>query len=806
MFLNENEVREIIKRRLIVYEATRHTKVQELILFEQAGGGTLDTITTLISTISSLETPGTITKILPYVVDIASSLLLVSGSYAILTAPLGHFAVYIGAIALLSGGLYMARNYLQGKIEAINILSDPEVFFLPDRARNPVIDFANTLAGGISRGEIKMPELPANFNAEYGITPDTKDLGKYKKAIQTAQDDLEVQGNADNFLGIPITEFAVGTENAVSAFVNSEVDTNDVAGEFVKALYNGNNVEDDSPDKALNAIFSNPGITVYDLWKIDQAVGQIVHDRTEYDMDWDGEGYVSDHFDSTHADFVTESYNRRDVSNIIYLCTKFNRVLNYKKDDVIGMIRNKFGLEDAFKRKILPFQRDIHSKLGPYLMGKDIAVISEHSDVADDAYTRIGEGFFDALSPSILELVVNSIKGFAIKIWEAIKYGLKTSFNWAKEKINEAYIWWTAAFAGGFSAAFSGLTAVYEYLKNKIVEFFKWVSGNESGGGSGGGSGESNVSAGRSGSVTSGRSYSDVESMQKVMNNYLKKNNLSDSSTEEDGRWGSDTDRLWDVVVNHAFENHPVFSTDPDKDKYNDGHHKWGDMSSALQDDNGPSYTGYNNRPSGALALVLDMYNGNVEFGNGKALPESIGPGDVLDDSEKGPGGEGETETSAGVLDTAKGSGTPKSTKTGTGERGVKIRIETGKTGINTLEDIGFDPGTTNAVSLKIIEGIRKQNFSGTDNEGIIIRVSFNRRGKVRLVNFDTLIPDIRNPLKLFTGGVQRLSELTSFQPGMLNNIKGLLSAQGNTIDENEVNYKRKFYMTVTIPGGVKNV
>ena len=39
MFLDESEVREVIRRRLIVYEATRQTKVQELVLLEQSGVG-----------------------------------------------------------------------------------------------------------------------------------------------------------------------------------------------------------------------------------------------------------------------------------------------------------------------------------------------------------------------------------------------------------------------------------------------------------------------------------------------------------------------------------------------------------------------------------------------------------------------------------------------------------------------------------------------------------------------------------------------------------------------------------------------
>jgi hypothetical protein len=125
------------------------------------------------------------------------------------------------------------------------------------------------------------------------------------------------------------------------------------------------------------------------------------------------------------------------------------------------------------------------------------------------------------------------------------------------------------------------------------------------------------------------------------------------------------------------------------------------------------------------------------------------------------------------------------------GERGVRIRVETGKTGINTLEDMGFDPGTTRAVSLKVIEGIKKPNFSGTDNEGIVLKVNFNRSGKVRLITL---------------GGVQKLSELLAFKFGTLKSIKTLLAAQGGTIDKDEVNYKNFFNMTVTVPGGVKNV
>ena len=494
----------------------------------------------------------------------------------------------------------------------------------------------------------------------------------------------------------------------------------------------------------------------------------------------------------------------RHQSNIYYLCEKYDvSFSNFNTEGINDLVKNKFAIEDAFLKKLLPFKQNIHDKLGPYLMGRDISILSGYGTFGSD-FTAIGNEFFDELEPPLFDVIIAKIKAFASKTWEAIKYGLTTSYNWAAEKIDKAFSWWSGVFVGGIAALTGGLSGLFSYIGKKLSEFFDWLTGSDGGDIDGSDiddgttEGEDDIPATRGGDVTPGKRYNDVESMQKVMNRYLQKYNLTASPTEEDGRWGADTDRLWDVVVNHSFDNHPVFSQDPDQDRYNDGHHMWGEMASALQDDNGPNYVGYVARPSGALAMILDMYNGNVEFGNGKQLPGSVGPGTLLADSEKAPSGEGETETSAQKeVDPTLGSGTPKSTNTGIGERGVQIRVETGKTGVNTLEDMGFDPGTTRAVSLKIIEGIKKPNFSGTDNEGIILKVSFNRNGKVNG--------------QILLGKVQKLSELLAFKFGTLKSIKDLLAAQGDTIDKDEVNYKGrlgggKFFMTVTVPGGVKNV
>ncbi len=816
MFLNENEVREVIRKRLITYEITHPTKVQELILMEQSvtSGVSKAAWDKIKSELLPNTVPTELAKLVPWCTRIATILGAGTGAYYIVTAPFGGLWLKVGATALLGLGAYAIDQKIFPALTEWAQGLDVENYFLPTNA-NPSKNAFEEICRAIASKQIVMPKLPDDFATISGLAPDAS-KEEYDAAINASQS-LD-PANVNDFLSVPLDQFTLPAQTQGGGKLpqppiysaKSKQLCFQIAVEICQEMV----IKNSGAQGVFSKLSSyRDRLTLYDLHLIDHMVGFVILNKRGQvgDFKWRDEAggiFADEDFECSSADFKNQAFDVDTKSNIYYLCNVLdNGPLD--KTGVDALVGSTLNVGDMASKQIFRFNSGtpLHNALEPYAHN-DMARFNGHWEQGSD-YTFFGQKFFDQLKPTWTEYfkqIFTDVGEWFTAMGQTIWDGIKGVWNWTTDKLAEFGAWLADNVGPVLTAAGAGILAFVAACWQFIVDMFTWI-GEKLGvieEEEGTTEGEDEVPAERTGSGGGGsRKYTDVESMQKVMNQYIKKYNLNASPTDEDGRWGGDTDRLWDIVTNHAFQSHPVFSTDPDKDKYDDGHHKWPSMSSALRDENGPSYVGYTNRPAGALAIVLDMYNGNVDFGNGKALPGSIGPGTILDDSQKSPSGEGETDVGASKGDVTQGSGNPKSTSTGTGSRGVRIRVETGKTGINTLEDVGFDAGTTRAVSLKIIEAIRKINFSGTDNERIIMRVTFNRNGKVRRVNYDR---SILNPMNLFTGGVQKINEIMSFMPTMPSTIKRLLEAQGETIDLSEINYNRYFLMTITIPAGVKNI
>ena len=126
-----------------------------------------------------------------------------------------------------------------------------------------------------------------------------------------------------------------------------------------------------------------------------------------------------------------------------------------------------------------------------------------------------------------------------------------------------------------------------------------------------------------------------IRRYQGVMNSYAGSRGLSFPNIRVDGVEGPETRGMWSKFVQHAFENHPTFSTLSIASVVISGQvSSWVDISSSLVS----TYPGYTRTKCGLLAFSLDVYYGNTYFGTKQPGEVTVAP---IPGKERKSGGQG---------------------------------------------------------------------------------------------------------------------------------------------------------------------
>ena len=185
----------------------------------------------------------------------------------------------------------------------------------------------------------------------------------------------------------------------------------------------------------------------------------------------------------------------------------------------------------------------------------------------------------------------------------------------------------------------------------------------------------------------------------------------------EDGKWGPNTDSLWEKYLNHVFSNHNTFKTMAYAKTYQSGIYQWTQVSSDMIS----NFPGYTPDMRGCLAFVSDGYNGDTAYGSGE---KKISGGGGI------PGGNRRKVKNNDGDDLA--ADIPReNTGAGVGSGLVpETRITLAGPGKTTLESIGFPANTSSRLASTVATRVR-----GTITGGVInLTVVVNKDGRVKSV------------------------------------------------------------------------
>lgn len=800
--LTEEELRHIIKKRIMI-EELRYSTAQKYIILEQSGGLSSAMMSSLLSTLGML--PGfpsekTIASFLPWAAGAATTL-ITAGAAA-------------GAAALMPGGLLL-KAYVAGKVlfygysfwklfgedwvaDFTNLNLDAKQIFL-HTTKNFINEKMGSsgFAGKISSKDLIMPELPSDFAMINGLTTEST-MVDYQAAIEEAP---EADPTAvDNWLGIPLTKFSEDTSSGYSkirAFTNGQIGTNggtmSHAARIVKEALDGQDPE--TTIAKVGAVISNNNYSLRDIQRLDHFVGEMLKQKIDagnIDFDSNIPGYG--HFKCTEQAMKTAIAN--DSESVIYfMCKNFDTVAshvplmgNVSDDDINSLVRDNINIKQYAKDKIAALNIngvDFLAKILPYV-GGDTTRIASVIDTSLAGTTFIGYKFFEALELTLKEQF--------IKLWEEVKKWGKAVYDYFKPHVVAA----ATGIAGFFSSkVLPALDSAWQAIKSielsdPIGSFVTAVGGLwdaftglfKSDGDESETDGDEDVASSKKvKKKTSGRKVRPtVKKMQTMINRYIEKENMGVDPTEPDGVWGNDTNRVWQAVINKAFDEQGIFSDDPDAAKFSSGLTQWPAMSRMLNDDKGPAYERYTPDKEGAYEIIKDIFKGRlgVESDGGNTTD---GETDVpLADS-------GDT----GVRDTrgTRGDG-------GTVQRNnIGIEVLAGNNSFDTLEAVGFPEGTSKNVSDAVITGIRSMNFSG----GMVtLKVKYQRksiRNKNRGEVISIKLEKTQIPLRMLSFKKMRAS------------IEEVLTSGNSRVDMTKMSRKEKgrvgsFTLVLRIPPNAK--
>jgi hypothetical protein len=270
-----------------------------------------------------------------------------------------------------------------------------------------------------------------------------------------------------------------------------------------------------------------------------------------------------------------------------------------------------------------------------------------------------------------------------------------------------------------------------------------------------------------------------VKRIQYIMNRYSERFSLGKKITE-DGQWGSKTDELWQLFLNHTFVNHETFKTLSYAKTYQSGMYQWIQVSKDMI----TNYPGYLGNTIGCLAYVTDGFNGGTVYGSGKSKITTSGGGG---------GGSGGANPRKKVrkdepdiqskIDRSGGGLVPKAS------------IALAGPGKNTLESVGFPPATSDRLVLAISKRVRGTITGGTINLTIVT----NRSGIVS--NVRVAPGQRRNPINKQFENLRNVVRRFLEKAG---------SADVDKIEASKVRAKikaksRKFELVLDFPAGTYN-
>ena len=771
-FLNENEIREIIRRKILIHESLKNP-IYNLILEQGTGVGDIadqlkgEGFDGLNSASMIRNTANTITV-----------LGNVASTTAIMALPLVPVVWKLKAIAAIGAGTALANEFVKNMIEE-SVLEGTvkEIFQSGAGQYAPAVEFAGVIANGITTGRIKMPQLPPNpagISDTLGMPTGNVSAAQYSQFLNTYADSL---GSPADFLGIPIADFTQSTYPGsnipswpamMSPGVNHKQVAEDAYNAFVADL-NAVSATNTAVD-SLIAKLSDSKFSALDYVYIDFELGEILEGRGNVTPVWDGATFSVDHFACKKAKYDREKGDS-EFSNLYFIAKNADIRSSYDDADVSQLIENKFGSDFLTKisdERMITLNQDIANvpeKLEVYTLGRGLGcVFPENGRNISSGKTYIGKGFFDALELSLLERaegILNDVMDY-----------LSSAISNLPNTLSALWSAVTSAISSGLSAVGGFFAAVGAFL----VSIWNSISGG------GGGSGTSRAPASRR-----QRYRSEVEEMQRLMNKINTDKGLGGPTIGEDGFWGSQTDDAWELVTNYGFAS-GVLSGDPDANVYDSNFHKWPTMSRDLQDSNGVNYPGYTPNPQGALNIIKDIDSGNTGAGLG------VGTGTTRQAATD--------QTSQ----TSQGSASTGGTIT---TSGITIQVDSGNNQFKTLESLGYPAGTTQNVSDAIIRSIQSESFSGTGEGSLNLSVHFSSKGMV-LNHSDLGLGGVRR------AGTQRRLPIAGNFKNLYKEICDVLRSSGRipelvdpdnpTVTNVKRNgkQKREYNLSITIPSGVK--
>jgi len=798
--LTEEELRSIIKKRIMI-EELRYSTAQKHLILEQSGGLSSAMMSSLLSTLGML--PGfpsekTMASFLPWAAGAATAL-ITTGAAA-------------GAAALMPGGLLL-KAYAAGKVlfygysfwklfgegwvaDFTNFNLDTKQIFLSttDNFINKKMGSLG-FAGKISSKDLIMPELPSDFAAINGLTTESS-MVDYQAAIAEAP---EADPTAvDNWLGIPLAKFSEDTSSGwskIKAFANAQIgDNGGIMNHAAKIVKEALDSEDpESVIAKVGAVIRINNYSLREIHRLDHFVGEKLKQKIDggaihFDSNIPGYG----HFKCTEQAMRTAIGN--DSESVIYfMCKNFDTVAshvpvtgNVSDDYINSLVRDNINIKQYAKKKIAALNidgEDFLAKILPYV-GGDTTRIAGVIDTSLAGTTFIGYKFFEALELTLKEQF--------LKLWEKVKEWGKAVYDYFEPHVVAA----AAGIAGFFSSkvlpalktAWQTITEID--LSDPIGSFVTAFSGlweaftglfKSSGGESETDGGEDVASSKKGTKKASGRKVRPtVKKMQTMINRYIERENMGIEPTGADGVWGNDTDRVWQAVINKAFDGQGIFSDDPDAAKLSSGLTLWPKMSKMLNDDNGPAYARYTPDKEGAYEIIKDIFKGRLgtedgDVTDGETDTPLSNTGNIGDRDNRGTRGDG-----------------------GTVQRNnIGIEVLAGNNSFDTLEAVGFPSGTSKNVSDAVITGIRSMNFSG----GMVtLKVKYQRkaiRNKKRGEVISIKLEKTQIPLRML-----------SFKK-MRSAIEDVLTSGNSRVDMTKMSRKEKgrvgsFTLVLRIPPNAK--
>ena len=270
--------------------------------------------------------------------------------------------------------------------------------------------------------------------------------------------------------------------------------------------------------------------------------------------------------------------------------------------------------------------------------------------------------------------------------------------------------------------------------------------------------------------------------IQLVMNKYSE-SRLIGEKISVDGKWGPQTDALWEKVLNHTFKSHTVFSTKEYAKMFKTGFYKWEEVSEKMVGE----FPGYVSSRTGCLAFVTDAYNGDTAYGSGEKKISIVSGGGRSGGASGGAKSDKEIDQT-GDEDL---SGTMDATES----LRPTISVILAGQGRSSLESLGYDSGTTSGLAAAIATRVKGNISGGTINLTVVV----DRDGIVRNV-------------RLAPG--QRRSPVNKQFENLRNVVRRYLekagSADNNKIEPSRIRSKvrskaRKFELVLNFPAGRYN-